>query len=122
MTPAVEGILLQKSKIEQPYGRRDAAAGAARLAAWRSKNEVDDCVAYRRQAWLEVHCFFFSAPLVRDDDAGGRRTLLVRLDQPLKAKRPNWAQQPCQIPCSFERRLLADLAIFPMDHTMVASR
>jgi hypothetical protein len=59
MTPAVEGILLQKSKIEQPYGRRDAAAGAARLAAWRSKNEVDDCVAYRRQAWLEVHCFFF---------------------------------------------------------------
>ena len=33
MTPAVEGILLQKSKIEQPYGRRDAAAGAARLAA-----------------------------------------------------------------------------------------
>ena len=122
MTPAVEGILLQKSKIEQPYGRRDAAAGAARLAAWRSKNEVDDCVAYSRQAWLEVHCFFFSAPLVRDDDAGGRRTLLVRLDQPLKAKRPNWAQQPCQIPCSFERRLLADLAIFPMDHTMVASR
>ena len=49
-------------------------------------------------------------------------TLLVRLDQPLKAKRPDWAQQPCQIPCSFERRLLADLAIFPMDHTMVASR
>ena len=72
-------------------------------------------------------------------------TLLIHLviDQPLKTKRPDWAfqwrprlsspsrqssarwgyqQQACQIPCSFERRLLAGLAIFPMDHTMVASR
>jgi hypothetical protein len=64
--------------------------------------------------------------LLRSPDfrKSGAVTLLVRLviDQPLKAKRPHWAQQPCQIPCSFERRLLADLAIFPMDHTMVASR
>jgi hypothetical protein len=27
-------------------------APPVRRLSWRSKNEVDDCVAYRRQAWL----------------------------------------------------------------------
>src|SRR6516164_8108111 len=77
-------------------------------------------------------------------ELSGAVTPLFRLviDQPLKTGRPDWAfqwwprlsspspqgfarwgcqQQPCQIPCSFERQLLADLAIFPMAHTMVAS-
>ena len=86
--------------------------------------------------------------LVGDDHSAAARTpsprdQLENVAAARNSKRPDWAfqwwprlsspsrqgfarwgcqRQACQIPCSFERRLLADLAIFPMDHTMVASR
>ena len=42
---------------------------------WRSKNEIDDCLAYRRQAWLRRRSVdsFFSAPPVRGDGVARRR-------------------------------------------------
>jgi hypothetical protein len=43
--------------------------------SWRSKDEIDDGVAYRRQAWLRRRSVdsFFSAPLEQGDGVAGRR-------------------------------------------------
>src|SRR6476469_718736 len=42
---------------------------------WRSKNEIDDGVAYGRQAWLRRRSVdsFFSAPLARGDGVARKR-------------------------------------------------
>ena len=53
----------------------DVSSAVRASLSWRSKNEIDDGVAYGRQARLRRWTVdsFFSAPLVRDGDAGGMR-------------------------------------------------
>src|SRR5215471_18763445 len=52
----------------------DSSSAIWAWLGWRSKNEIDDGVAYRRQTWLRRRSVdsFFSAPLVRGDGVARR--------------------------------------------------
>jgi hypothetical protein len=70
-----DGVSLSRPNQEQalrPFTGSSSAVWAS--VSWRSKNEIDDGVAYRRQAWLRRRSVdsFFSAPPVRGEDVAER--------------------------------------------------